>query len=142
MRGGAISTKEPLRSPTLTVCILRTKTSTLFQRHTTPGTTSTHLTECSPVRYALVNALALTLNSGFSLRDQGVSNALGLDKLPRHRWYFVKEGFSPRLVEQAITTDGVGRGELLLDPFSGSGTAPLTAVLLGLRSRAFEVNPF
>lgn len=31
---------------------------------------------------------------------------------------------------------------MFLDPFSGSGTGPLTGVLHGLRSRAFEINPF
>jgi hypothetical protein len=84
----------------------------------------------------------VALNANFPLRDQGASNALGLDALPRHRWYFVKEGFSPKLVQQAISTDAVGKGEVLLDPFSGSGTVPLTAALCGLQARAFEINPF
>jgi len=84
----------------------------------------------------------LKLNANFPLRDQGASNALALDFLPRHRWYFVKEGFSPKLVEQAIMTEGVKPGEVLLDPFSGSGTAPLTGALRGLQVCAFEVNPF
>ena len=83
-----------------------------------------------------------TLNADFHLRDLGLSNALGQDVLPRHRWYFVKEGFSPKLVEQAIATDNVRPGEVLLDPFSGSGTVPLTAALGGLKARGFEVNPF
>jgi hypothetical protein len=83
-----------------------------------------------------------TLNSNFPLRDQGASNALALDSLPRHRWYFVKEGFSPKLVEQAIITDGVKPDEVLLDPFSGSGTVPLTGALNRLQVHAFEVNPF
>ena len=83
-----------------------------------------------------------TLNSEFPLRDKGVSNALAIDTLPRHRWYFVKEGFSPKLVEQALQIDGVGPGELLIDPFSGSGTVPLAGAIAGLRSQAFEVNPF
>jgi hypothetical protein len=81
-------------------------------------------------------------NANFSLRDQGASNALALDSLPRHRWYFVKEGFSPKLVEQAVATDEVRQGEVLLDPFSGSGTVPLVGALGGLKTRAFEVNPF
>lgn len=81
-------------------------------------------------------------NTNFSLRDQGASNALTLDSLPRHRWYFIKEGFSPTLVEQAVMTDGVRPGEVLFDPFSGSGTVPLTGALNGLQVRAFEINPF
>jgi hypothetical protein len=83
-----------------------------------------------------------TLNEKFPLRDQNASNAVGLGEMPRHRWYFVKEGFSPKMVDQAVATDGVRRGELLLDPFSGSGTVPLTGALAGLRAQAFEVNPF
>jgi len=84
----------------------------------------------------------LNLNSDFELRDLGVSNALGLELLPRHRWYFVKEGFSPVLVEQAMKIDCVKRGDVLLDPFSGSGTVPLTGAVAGLNAHAFEVNPF
>lgn len=82
------------------------------------------------------------LNNNFHLRDQGVSNALNFDSQPRHRWYFVKEGFSPKLVEQAVATEGVKSGEILFDPFSGSGTVPLTGAIGGLKARAFEVNPF
>jgi hypothetical protein len=84
----------------------------------------------------------LTPNVQFSLRDQGVSNASTLDTLPRHRWYFMKEGFSPKLVEQAVATDAIQANQILLDPFSGSGTVPLTGALGGLQARAFEVNPF
>jgi hypothetical protein len=83
-----------------------------------------------------------TVNTQYRLRDLGFSNALAIDELPRHRWYFVKEGFSPKLVEQAIAIDDVHRGDILLDPFSGSGTVPLTGALCGLQTRGFEVNPF
>jgi len=82
------------------------------------------------------------INAEFSLTNAGVSNALGIDSLPRHRWYFVKEGFSPKLVQKAIETDGVKRGDVLVDPFSGSGTAALTGALAGLNTQAFEINPF
>ena len=82
------------------------------------------------------------LNHNFHLRDKGLSNALGIESLARHRWYFVKEGFSPKLVEKALETEGVGSTELLLDPFAGSGTAPLTGALAGMKVRAFEINPF
>ena len=84
----------------------------------------------------------LTANPDFLLRDRGVSNASEVGQIPRHRWYIVKEAFSPRLVEAAIEADGVERGESLLDPFAGSGTVPVTAALAGLRADAFEVNPF
>jgi hypothetical protein len=82
------------------------------------------------------------VNADFPLKDTGVSNALGADALPRHRWYFVKEGFSPMLVQKAIETERIKKGELLVDPFSGSGTAALTGALAGFDTQAFEINPF
>jgi hypothetical protein len=82
------------------------------------------------------------VNTEFPLRDQGISNSLAVDVPPRHRWYFVKEGFSPKLVEQAIRIEGLQANEILLDPFSGGGTVALTGALAGLRTHAFEVNPF
>lgn len=82
------------------------------------------------------------LNGEFPLRDLGVSNALSIDSLARHRWYRVKEGFSPALIRHAIQAEDVKPGELLLDPFSGSGTTVLTGAENELRVEGFEVNPF
>ena len=62
--------------------------------------------------------------------------------IPRHRWYFYKEGFSPLLVEKAIDIVGIKKDELILDPFNGSGTTTLTASLKGHKSYGIEVNPF
>lgn len=50
---------------------------------------------------------------------------------PRHRWYEFKEGFSLTLVERAIREtkkDNKSTSFTVLDPFSGSGTSPLTAL--------------
>ena len=84
----------------------------------------------------------LAVRSEFPLRDKGVSNASPIETIPRQRWYFVKEGFSPKLVAQALEIDEVKPGEMLLDPFSGSGTVPLAGAIAGLRTVAFVVNPF
>jgi hypothetical protein len=65
-------------------------------------------------------------------------------QLPRHRWYYFKEGFSSALVQEAISTvvKNKRREINVLDPFCGSGTTPLTAALFGHQCTAIEVNPF
>lgn len=65
--------------------------------------------------------------------------------LPRHRWYEFKEGFGSSLVERAILeTRETCKKEILtvVDPFSGSGTTPLTALQNSCNAVGVEVNPF
>lgn len=64
--------------------------------------------------------------------------------LPRHRWYFFKEGFSAALVEKAIAESQRNPHQALniLDPFSGSGTTAVVAASGGHRATGIEVNPF
>jgi hypothetical protein len=69
-------------------------------------------------------------------------SALDAREMPRHRWYFFKEAFSPEIVRAAIRTfepDTIGR---IVDPFSGSGTVPLESAAGGYPAMGFEVNPF
>ena len=82
------------------------------------------------------------LNENFFLLNSGFSNYENTIDLPRHRWYYYKEGFSPNLVEQAISKVQINVNDLIIDPFNGSGTTTLTASLLGYRSIGIEVNPF
>jgi len=81
-------------------------------------------------------------NTNFFLGNLGISNAVDTLKLPRHRWYYYKEGFSPSLVENAIETSGIKKNDTILDPFNGSGTTTLTSSLSGYKSVGIEVNPF
>jgi DNA modification methylase len=81
-------------------------------------------------------------NKSFFLSDKGVSNAVDTVNLPRHRWYYYKEGFSPNLVEMAIESSGIQQNDVILDPFNGSGTTTLTSALRGYKSIGIEVNPF
>ena len=60
----------------------------------------------------------------------------------RHRWYWLKEGFSPLLVQAAVDTENCSRDDLIVDPFCGSGTVPLEAARLQMPSAGAEVNPF
>ncbi len=69
-------------------------------------------------------------------------NARDSSNLARHRWYFIKEAFSPKLVERAIVNSECEKGDLIIDPFCGSGTVPLVASLKEYQGIGIEVNPF
>ena len=57
---------------------------------------------------------------------------------PGFRWMKYKEGFSEELVELLVQRR---RPSSLLDPFSGIGTAPLTAAAHGINATGIEVIP-
>jgi len=82
------------------------------------------------------------INHSFALRNLRITNALDSLNRARHRWYHYKEGFSPILVEKAIELSELGKGDVILDPFNGSGTTTLTAATKGYNSIGIEVNPF
>ena len=80
--------------------------------------------------------------TGFELNNKGTSNFIEASQLPRHRWYYYKEGFSPNLVKTAIETYSLDSNSIILDPFNGSGTVTLTASENNISSVGFEINPF
>jgi hypothetical protein len=84
----------------------------------------------------------LDINYDFALYNSGFSNSKNGTQLPRHRWYQVKEAFSPELVKHAIKKANCRKTDLLFDPFCGSGTVPLVAAELDIHSITFEINPF
>ncbi len=77
-------------------------------------------------------------------RDQDFFNFDSTSQLPRHRWYYLKEGFSTSLVNEAIYQNLKKQNQELniLEPFCGTGTTPLTAALNGHYCLSIEVNPF
>lgn len=77
--------------------------------------------------------------------ESGLHNFETTNQLPRHRWYYFKEGFSSKLVETAIQstiTSFPGKEIKVVDPFSGCGTTALTCALNGYNFTGIEVNPF
>lgn len=84
----------------------------------------------------------LQLNLNFHTNGQNWSTATDLPKMPRHRWYFVKEAFSPGLVEQAMEAAHCEKDDVVLDPFCGSGTSLIAAAAKGAITVGCEVNPF
>ncbi len=62
----------------------------------------------------------------------------GNKEAPGLRWMKYKEGFSARLVQSLLDHN---EAKTFLDPFSGSGTAPLTASSMGMDSTGIEIMP-
>ena len=50
--------------------------------------------------------------------------------------------FHPQLIKAIINIIGVQRGDLLLDPMTGSATTNIEASLIGIDSIGFDMNPF
>lgn len=77
------------------------------------------------------------------LHNRTVTNSFENADQPRHRWYAIKEGFSGRLISDAIEElPNTRRAIEAIEPFAGSGTAPLEYAFQGIDCLAFEVNPF
>ena len=57
-----------------------------------------------------------------------------------HHWYPLLEGFSPRFVGTVLDKFAPG-SKVVLDPFGGVGTAPLTVAQLGRKGLYCELNP-
>ena len=95
----------------------------------------------------------MTARSNLKLLEASISRAVRLERLPTntttsshsvHRWFNFIAGFSPELVQAFVgMRGGIPSNEMmLLDPFSGCGTAPLAARLLGISAVAYEPHPF
>ncbi len=82
------------------------------------------------------------MNMTWAQSGQSISTSLDARTAPRHRWYWVKEGFSPSLVRTAIEMEKCTLSDLVVDPFCGSGTVPLEAARCQVRAAGAEVNPF
>ena len=58
-----------------------------------------------------------------------------------HWFYPYKGKFHPQMTRALINIIGLKKGDVLLDPFSGSGTAAVEGALLGLKTVCFDVSP-
>ena len=77
-----------------------------------------------------------------ALTDPDCSTSDTSPNLPRHRWYVIKEGFSPNLVETAVKETDCQESDCIIDPFCGSGTVPVPGAFKGHPVVGVEVNPF
>lgn len=71
---------------------------------------------------------------------KNVSYQLSKDE-PIHSWLKYKEGFSADLVQLLLHEMGAHPGDLVMDPFMGSGTTALVCQMQGINSVGYDVMP-
>lgn len=62
-------------------------------------------------------------------------------EVPFHKWFRYREGFSGKLIHELIKDSGAIKSEIIIDPFCGSGTTPVVALLEGYKGLGIDVNP-
>lgn len=58
-----------------------------------------------------------------------------------HRWFKYKEGFSANLVKILLDEFGLNKGDIVADPFMGSGTTALVSILNDYNCIGFDILP-
>ena len=78
--------------------------------------------------------------NGGLFTDPLIATYRGNDRQLFHHWYPLLEGFQPRFVKTVLDRFSPG-AKVVLDPFGGAGTAPLTIAQLGITGFYCEMNP-
>ena len=63
-------------------------------------------------------------------------------RAPIHNWFTYPAGFSYKAVESSIHSNSIKQGQVIYDPFMGSGTTNLVAKKMGINSYGVEAHPF
>jgi DNA modification methylase len=78
------------------------------------------------------------INEPLLSKDVAFSGAM---KLPRHRWFYYKPGFSPKLIDYFLDKYTLPT-KTLVDPFCGVGTSVIaSAINHGFVSHGFDISP-
>ncbi|MDD5142873.1 hypothetical protein [Methanoregula sp.] len=72
--------------------------------------------------------------------DNGKKNKLQLVDTPIHSWYQFVLGYPPHLVKYYLSKFNIHRGNLVLDPFCGTGTTPVECMKCGIANWGIEAN--
>lgn len=95
---------------------------------------------CETARLALESRYGTLLEETNEFSRKIVSFQANRTKI-LHSWFKYREGFSSTLVEILIDKFGIGPGDMLFDPFAGSGTTLLVAQMLGVDAMGIELLP-
>ena len=63
-------------------------------------------------------------------------------RAPIHNWFTYPAGFSYKAVEASLKSHHITDGQVIYDPFMGTGTTNITAKRLGINSYGIEAHPF
>jgi DNA modification methylase len=75
------------------------------------------------------------------VRKNGNANKLDESDRPFHDWYRFVLSYPPHLVRDYCSKFGLEKGQVVLDPFCGTGTTVVEAKLQGLKGVGIEANP-
>jgi len=78
--------------------------------------------------------------SGEHKRQRAHLTFRGNVKTGRHGWLRLTPAYSLHVVNEILQQ--AGPDELVLDPFSGTGTTPLVSTIHGVRAHSVDINPF
>lgn len=96
-------------------------------------------------KYSFLSQYISILQSKYIMNDKGqYKNLVNYSQNynePYHNWFKYKEGYAAELVKSLLEEFNYNEGDIVLDPFCGSGTTLLEGKLLGLSSVGFDVNP-
>jgi len=84
---------------------------------------------------------ALTDNRSKSTKKY-FENGLFSTGYATHGLFPYRGKFHPQLIKALINIIGIKKGETILDPMCGSGTANIEAALMGINSYAIDLSPF
>lgn len=87
------------------------------------------------------SARALTDNRSASTKTY-FENGLFSTGYATHGLFPYRGKFHPQLIKALINIIGIKKGETILDPMCGSGTANIEAALMSINSYAIDLSPF
>jgi SAM-dependent methyltransferase len=75
------------------------------------------------------------------MRPNNLANTIHSHDRPIHDWYRFVLSFPPHLVRDYLTDFAIGAGDVVLDPFCGTGTTLIECKKRGIASIGVEANP-